>query len=1060
MTTFRKKTEPAQEAPAPRRDFLKSTAFLGGCAMLSGSIGAVFSRLAQAASRTPLLDRGEHQYHYNDPDHIIYSACLQCHTACPIKCKVVDGVLVKIDGNPFCPQSKVPNVPYASPLDKGARVEGKICPKGQSGIETLYDPHRIRKVLKRKPGTPRGAGQWITIDFNKAVEEIVEGGDLFGEGKVSGIKDVYALRDRSVSKAMAADVKKLQKKKMTVDEFKTKHADNLGVLIDPDHPDLGSKNNQFVFLAGRIEHGRKEVMKWFTHYCLGSINAFEHTTICEQSHHIAFAQATNKWKNGKWTGGTDHMKPDLASAHFVIFFGTGFSDANFGPPLLSQLTANATVDGPLKIAVVDPRLSRSAGKAHWWIPIKPGGDSAFAMGMIRWTMDNNRFDRRFLENANAAAAKADGETAWTAASYLVKIDEGRPARYLRAEEVGLGTNQQFVVQRDGELVAVDPNDKKNAAKGDLEGSLEKDGIKARTAFQLLGDRARKMSLESYAEKAGVEQSVIVKMAKAFTSYGKKAVAEFYRGPVQHTNGYYAGQALITLNVLIGNSGWKGGMAKGGGHWHESGGKPGNPYDFHDMHPAPFWWFGPKLSREKARYEESTLFNGYPAKRPWYPYTGNLYQEVIASAGDGYPYPVKVLFLHMGTPVLSSPAGHKQIAILRDPKKIPLFIASDIVVGETSMYADYIFPDTAIWERWGTPHTTPAMLVPVSKVRQPTVAPVVETVKVDGQEMPVNMESFLIAVGKKLGLPGIGKDAFGPGKHLNHQDDWYLKTVANIAMGDKKGDHVPAADSKEMEIFRRARKHLPPSVFDEKRWKKAAGPDYWPYVVYVLNRGGRFEDSTKMYKGDKQAHPYKGMFQLFIENVAKGRNSISGRHFDGLPRVEGPLLASGKPVGANPDYPFHLITYKEIFGGHSRTMPGDLWLGELMWENAVLMNRVDAKKLGLRSGDRVRLGSPSNPDGAYDLGNGEVLHVEGKVAVLEGIRPGVVGVSWHFGHWAYGGRDLVVDGKVVKGDPRRRRGLVPNPIMLEDTVIGNVCLTDPIGGSSSFYDTMVKITRVP
>jgi anaerobic selenocysteine-containing dehydrogenase len=348
---------------------------------------------------------------------------------------------------------------------------------------------------------------------------------------------------------------------------------------------------------------------------------------------------------------------------------------------------------------------------------------------------------------------------------------------------------------------------------------------------------------------------------------------------------------------------------------------------------------------------------------------------------------------------------------------------------------------------------------VSKLRQPVVTPLVETTKVDNVEMPINMEAFLIAIGKKLGLPGIGKDAFGKGKHLHHQDDWYLKAAANIAMGDKKGDPVPAADAKEMEIFRKARKHLPRSVFDEERWKHAAGPDYWPHVVYALNRGGRFEDSGRMHKGDLQAHPFKGMFQLFVENVAKGRNSISGQHFDGLPRVEGPTFADGKPVRSEEGFPFRLITFKEIFGGQSRTSPADLWLTELLPQNAVLINRADAEKAGLHDGDRVRLASATNPKGSFQLGKGMDRKIEGHIKVLEGMRPGVIAVSWHFGHWASGSRDVVIDGNVVKGDPSRSRGLCPNPILLEDTVIGNVCLTDPIGGSASFYDTHVKIIPV-
>jgi anaerobic selenocysteine-containing dehydrogenase len=134
-----------------RRDLLKDAAFLGSTPLLTGGLISVFGQLAQAQHLAE-VDRGEHNYPQNLPENIIYSACLQCHTACPIKCKVVDGVLVKIDGNPFCPQANIPNLSYASRLEEGASVEGRICPKGQAGIETLYDPYRIRKVLKRKPG--------------------------------------------------------------------------------------------------------------------------------------------------------------------------------------------------------------------------------------------------------------------------------------------------------------------------------------------------------------------------------------------------------------------------------------------------------------------------------------------------------------------------------------------------------------------------------------------------------------------------------------------------------------------------------------------------------------------------------------------------------------------------------------------------------------------------------------------------------------------------------------------------------------------------------------------
>jgi anaerobic selenocysteine-containing dehydrogenase len=88
-----------------------------------------------------------------------------------------------------------------------------------------------------------------------------------------------------------------------------------------------------------------------------------------------------------------------------------------------------------------------------------------------------------------------------------------------------------------------------------------------------------------------------------------------------------------------------------------------------------------------------------AKRNWYPLSSDIYEEIIPSIGEAYPYPVKALFLYMGAPTYALPAGHTNIEVLCDTKKVPLFIANDILIGTTSMYADYIFPDLSFLERW-------------------------------------------------------------------------------------------------------------------------------------------------------------------------------------------------------------------------------------------------------------------------------------------------------------------------------------------------------------------------
>ena len=497
---------------------------------------------------------------------------------------------------------------------------------------------------------------------------------------------------------MAEDAKKCGKGEMNVAEFKKKYWDHLDKLIDPEHPDLGPKNNGFVFLAGRIQPGRAQLMKWFTELSLGSKNHYEHTTICEQSHHIAYDLMTGHK--------TNHMKPDLANAEFVIFWGTGAYTANFSLVTMAEKVTTGKLNRGMKTAVVDARLSNDAGKADWWLPVQPNGHGALAMAMIRWILENNRYDQRYLENANKAAAKADGEPTWTNASHLVKIVEGHPMALLKADEAGIGTEKQRVVSRAGRLIAVDPEDENKPIEGDLLVKTQVKGLSVKSAFQLLTEQAMARTLKEYAEESGVDTMTIIEVAREFTSHGKRSVVEMYRGPVQQTDGYYNGCLIITLNALIGNADYKGGLSKGGGSWHEVGDKPDSIYPLENMHPGPLKAFGPRITREKSRYEDFTLFkeHGYPAKRPWYPFTGNVYQEVIPSFTAGYPYAGKILFLHMGTPALSIPGGTQHIIdMLKDPARVPLFIASDIVIGETSMYADYIVPDLT-YRNGGECHT--------------------------------------------------------------------------------------------------------------------------------------------------------------------------------------------------------------------------------------------------------------------------------------------------------------------------------------------------------------------
>lgn len=1071
-----------------RRDFLKCSAFLGGSALAAGAFNHAWTVLSAQAAPS-----GE--YPLAKPENIIYSVCQQCNTQCGIKVKIQEGVAVKIDGNPYNPFNMVPQLAYKTPIAQAATIDAGLCPKGQASIQTTYDPYRLVKVLKR--AGKRGENKWVVIPFEQAIAEIVNGGKLFanvpGEENrvVAGLKEIRALTDAKVMADMAAEIKVIQGKK-TVEEkraavaaFKEKFKDHLDKLIDPDHPDLGPKNNQFSFMWGRLKGGRSDFISRFTKDGMGSVNAHGHTTVCQGSLYFSGKAMSEQFADGKFTGGDKfYWQADTENSEFVIFVGASPFEGNYGPTNRTPRITAGIASGRLKYAVVDPRLSKLAAKAWKWFPIKPGTEGAMALALIRWVIENKRYDAAYLSCANKAAAAAKGESTWCNATWLVKITDGKPGSFLRASEIGLASKTEvekegkkvtvykvgateytfdpLVCLKDGQPVAFDPNDAKNAVEGDLMVDTTIGGIAVKSSMQILWESASSKSLEEWAAICDVKAADLVELAREFTSHGKKAAADLHRGVSQHTNGFYNVIAWYNLNLLIGNYDWKGGMVKVATYDY-SGSKAGGPFDFSKMNPGKLAPFGISIIRHDVKWEDTTLFEGkYPAKRNWWPLSSDIYQEQIPSMGDMYPYQIKALFIYMGSPVYSLPAGHTNLEILADVNKIPLIVASDIVVGETSMYADYIFPDLSNLERWEFVGSHPSMTVKCQGVRQPTVAPMTETVKVYGQEMPICLESMLMALAEKLGLPNFGPNGFGEGKPFTHMDHFYLRAVANLAFGEKAdgSDAVPDADDTEVKVFLEARKHLPKTVFDPERWRSIVGDAHWRKVVYVLNRGGRFQDYAKIYDGERVANKYGKLINIYQEKTAGVKNAFTGKSLPGYPvYIPAPLDALGNPLPDEKEgYDLTLITYREINQTKSRTI-GNYWLDALLPENFILINKRDADRLGLNPGDRVKVVSPTNPNGEWDLKNGQKVPMIGKVKVVQGIRPGVVAFCLGYGHFAYGSMDITVDGQVIKADARRARGVHANAAMRVDPYLKNTCLMDCVGGSAVFYDSKVKLIKV-
>lgn len=930
-----------------RRKFLQGATVLGAT-MVAAPLAFADTKSTgipswkQGSPATDTLD--------TDPSvSFVHSVCLGCRSDCNLRGKVKDGVVIKLDGNPYSQMTLDKPIPYSTDPQEARKVAGKLCPRGQAGLQLMYDPLRVQQPLKR--AGKRGENKWQAISWDQAYKEIIEGGDLFGEGKVEGLKTV---RD-------------------------------LETPIDPAAPELGPKANQFVFLAGRIENARSDLSKRFVNGGLGSINWFEHTTACEQSHHIAAAQTF---------AGKNHLKPDFENAKLILNFGANYGEANFPMNGLSRKLANFRTKGG-KMITVDPRFSVSASHSDIWVPILPGADAALAMGIIQWMIENKRYDKSFLEAPSKEAATKKGESSWSDATYLVRLDNGK---LLRGDEAGLGgTKDDYVV-----LVAGTPTLAGKADAADLVGEATVNSIACKTVFQRLSERAKEKTLDEYAKICGITKEQLIQVADEFSSYGKLAVADYYRGTAQHTNGFQTCRAICILNLLVGNVDHRGGYQSGGSSVSYAGDK--GPYTIAKLNPGAVTPKGIRISREQVKYEDSTEFknNGYPAKRPWFPLTKDVYQEVIAGIVEGYPYPCKILWLHMGSPAYSVPAVKESLVeALKDTKRIPLFISTDIVIGDTTMFADYILPDVTYMEQWCAQGAAPTILGLVSSVRQPMTHALPNTKSV---------ENMMIDIAKKMGFPNFGDNGFGPGIPLNKEEDWYLKLVANIANQYGK---IPGATEEEK-------------------------------TKYILDRGGIF-DAGGTYDGQLMKNKVGNLCNIYAEKVATTRDSMTGKNFDGLPLYQPVMNAKDQEI-KDDGYPFIATTYKPAFHSHSRTVSAP-WLMEILPENFVEMNDEDGNKLGLKDGDTVRVSGKTSKEG-----------VVGKLRLRSGIRPGVVSTCVGFGHWHYGAADTIIDGKTVAGDKSRGKGVNINYAMRLDDSIGNVCLEDKIGGSCSFYDSHVKVEK--
>jgi tetrathionate reductase subunit A len=955
---------------------------------------------------------------------VVHSVCLACNGFCGVRGVIEEGKVVNFSGNPYHPYNmNFEPLDSKTPVRESLHVSSSVCGKCLDSANNAYNPYRVLKPLKRSG--PRGSGRFEPIEWDRLVREVSEGGRLFshlGEDRL-----VEGLRSLSSDGP-----------------------------IDPGAPELGPVRNGFVFMTGRLQKGRQDFIDRFVKQGMGSKNRIGHGDICGLG-----------FRMGNWafTGQKDvELKADPMNAEYILIFGANIYEATQpGVNTYGALAAKRRSEGALSFSIVDPRATRASAHAKEWVPIKPGQDGALAMGMIRWMIEHDRLNLSFLTAPNQAEAEKRGYGAHCNASFLVVCDPGNPrdGRFLRMKDLypsesgKAGESMVVIPLGGGKPVSVE--DARDAVL-DVEFALTGrtgNQIKVKTAFRLMKEGVMEHTVARYAEFCGVPESAIARLASEFTSHGTKAAVTAYHGAGNYVNGTYAAYAIAVLNALVGSVDMRGGYMRAGGGF---GSPQKGTYDL-SRFPGQIKARGVTLSREKFAYEKTTEFrmkkagtkSGYPARRPWFPFSkGGLSVETLSGAEEKYPYPCKVLFTYLFNPVYSIPGGYRFKETLGNPEKIPLHVSFDVAVNESNFYADYIVPDLSYLEGhygWLTPH---APCLNFTAIRTPMIEPLTGRT-LDGR--PFCTETFLVDVAERIGLPGFGKEAI-PDKNgkfhpLHKAEDFYLRGFANIALGAG----VPDASPEEL-------------AFVEKNYPVARHKDVltageWKKVCYMLARGGLFKKYEDMFNGDKFKHGTK-LYAIYNEELAATVDSMSGKPFCGTLKYLPPAGLSGKTIEeVDAEYPFSIVTYKRSLHTQSRS----LWFGismEVIGQNYVEMNEKDAAALGVKDHDEVLLSSRSNPNG-----------IRGRVRLTRLIRPGCLGVSFHFGHTEFGGGRLEVkngpaafqggaalfDADRLLTDPTYRAGLNFNDVARLEEGLANTPMVDLVGGIPDFSSTRVKLKKI-
>ncbi len=622
--------------------------------------------------------------------------------------------------------------------------------------------------------------------------------------------------------------------------------------------------------------------------------------------------------------GLDRPSPDHANARVILLISSHLETGHYFNPHAQRIMEGKMAGA--KLIVLDTRLSNTASLADEWLSPWPGSETAILLAIANYLIRTGQYNRDFVRR-------------WV-----------NWADYLRAEHPDLPVSFEHFEMKLQELYA-------------------------------------QYTFEFAAQESGVSAEQIERVAKIIARCeGKLATHSWRSATSSNLGGWMVARCLWFLNVLTGSIGVEGGTSAN--VWDKW--IPRHP----NMAPHPKVW------------NELT----WPQEYPLNFYEMSILLPHFLKEGRGK---VDTYFTRVYNPIWTNPDGMSWLEVLTDESKIGLHVHLSPTWSETGWFADYILPmgvgaerhdmmsqetHAGCWIAFRQPVIREAMRrlgKPVKDTRDANPGEVWEEV-----EFWIEL-SWRIDPDGKLGIRKTFESPYRPGQKIT-VDELYGWMFENHVPG------LPEAAAKEgltpLEYMRRygafeIRKGVQPTFDKPLSSAELADATIDPDtgIVYTKTPAPPSSNITPLpyFEPDPERGRPIGI-KLEDGSIVAGFPTPSRR----LEFYSTTLRDWGWPEYAIPTYihshvhpskidrskneavllsTFRLPTLIHTRSGNAK------WLYEISHKNPVWIHTSDAERLGLRTGDLIKVIT-------------EIGYFVDRVWVTEGIRPGVIACSHHLGRW--------------------------------------------------------------